>query len=112
MDEHKPEHYLKGWLQGYSGSTVVVNDWYTQAQAVSDGLEDLFTQDLNGDGLVSGGASFQIFGGSNTKLQLKNIKGTTLGYGNTPQYNAIAAKKQSDNSFEVLFEEQYLYLQR
>ena len=94
----------KAGFVDYTGQAPITNEWFTVDQAVSEGLEDLFTQDLNTDGLISGGPNYQIFDAPNSKLQLKNIKGTTLSTSNTPEYNVIGAKKiLTDNTFDVLF---------
>ncbi len=85
----------------YSTSTPTTYDWYTAMQGVSDGLEDIFKVDLDNDGLLSGGANYQLYS-PNGKLQLKNLKGTTLSQSNTPYYDVIAAELQSDNNLKIL----------
>ena len=74
----------------------------TDAVTVANGYENTFAQDLDSDGLLSGGSFYQLASDSGA-VTLRHGNGGTLSDSSTSKWDVIAAK-QTSTGFDVLFQ--------
>ena len=96
--ERKDQFFV--WNTKSDGIITNEIDWKTKEEAVSAGWEKTFEKDLNSDGLISGGHTYQL-ASDRGAITLQSRSGHTYS-DNEHRYWNVEAATQTDNGFKVL----------
>merc|ERR1711939_1226741 len=94
------KHYM--WSTNDQGVINKGSGWKTTDQAVDAGWENTFSKDLDGDGLITGGKSYQL-DSDNGPVTIKKKSGQTYSDASSTYWDAEAAT-QTDTGFQVLLD--------